>query len=744
MKIATAPRADSKRWTQNEITFEELASWTDEPALTKQCGNYVLGELKGSRRTKDTVLARSAFTLDADYNVDDSVVQAIELLGYRAVIHTTWRSTPEAPRYRIILPASRDMTAAEYRAAAQVLMRQLGEEHFDPAGALPEQYMFRPSAKSPETWQKWVFDEGINVDVDALLEGVSLDLSHEANPRVYKQDPKEIPGTVGAFNRAYSIQEAIDAFELPYDEVIPGELWTKRGSSSVAGVRLVAPGVVFSHHATDPAYNVACSAFDLMRIHRFGELDRDVEPGTPVNRRPSQEAALEFASGLQPVLTELIGQDFVDDLEVEDWLSRLEFNSRTGALKDNVKNWDLLRANWFPALGFNEMTHQVEALESLPWRAPSNSDPAFTEVDLTNLCLAVEREFKLRPSREYVRNIVDAAAARIRINPVRDYLSELTWDGTPRVETCLPGAADTPYNRLVARKTMVAAVARIFEPGIKWDFTTIFYGSEGLGKTYWIDRMARGYSTTLGNISDKDTLLKLQKAWVAVADEGFSLRKADSDAMKEFLTRRVDTFRAPYGRAVADYPRHCVIWGTTNDPIFLRRQEGNRRYLIVHTEERVDFDALDDGYIDQVWAEAVTLYQRGERLYLDEAEEERARASRKEYTEEDPLEGLIEEYSSLPVPRDWSKRSVEARLAWLDAYAESFVEPGKGEVGDLCTVQVWTEVLRRPIGQHSRADLLNIGATLRAAGYVSLGTKWHAPYGTQQVYTKNKGYDDLI
>src|SRR5699024_12437129 len=88
------------------------------------------------------------------------------------------------------------------------------------------------------------------------------------------------------------------------------------------------------------------------------------------------------------------------------------------------------------------------------------------------------------------------------------------WDGTPRLEEALPGVVPTDYTRLVARKCLVAAVARVFDPGCKWDHTLIIYGEEGLGKTHWISRMSKGYTAPLGDIRSKDTLLSMQRSWI--------------------------------------------------------------------------------------------------------------------------------------------------------------------------------------------------------------------------------------
>jgi predicted P-loop ATPase len=337
--------------------------------------------------------------------------------------------------------------------------------------------------------------------------------------------------------------------------------------------------------------------------------------------------------------------------------------------------------------------------------------------------------------------VIDTTAHRRRVNPVRDYLEALVWDGKPRVEECLPGVTPTAFTRMVARKSMVAAVARALNPGCKWDHTLVLYGSEGLGKSFWIEKMSRGYMASLGPLREKDTLLTMQRSWIMVADEGHSLRKTDNDVQKEFLTRTEDVFRMPYDRDTVVHKRHCVIWSTTNDETFLRRQEGNRRYLIVHCETKVDFNALTPDYVDQVWAEAVYLFKQGERLFLDDLESMAAVEERERFVEEDALAGVLSVYLETLVPEDWEEMSPERRVEWLRARNEGLIaEPGTERITRVSTIQLWVEALGRTKGTARRTDLLDIGNTLRRLeGWEPLpGTHRTTWYGTQKLYGRQQ------
>jgi predicted P-loop ATPase len=289
---------------------------------------------------------------------------------------------------------------------------------------------------------------------------------------------------------------------------------------------------------------------------------------------------------------------------------------------------------------------------------------------------------------------------------------------------------------------MVAAVARMFRPGCKWDHVPVLYGPEGLGKTYWIEVVFRRWATSLGRIDNKDTLLVCQQSWAVIADEHHSMRKADQDAQKEFLTRTADMFRMPYDRETLLHPRHWVVWSTTNDQTFLTRQQGNRRYLIVHCQDTVDFDSITDVYVDQLWAEAVYLYRAGEKLYLDPTESALAAEHREPFVEEDTLTGIVLDYLETPVPTDWWERRPESRQSYLFERATGLAPAGEMTIDRVCSMQIWVEALNRRKGDARRHDLTEITNVLkRLPGWRAAPGRTRLPgYGTQLVFIR----EDLI
>lgn len=758
--IVTAPHRDSLHWEASRVSWEDVLAWVRKPGKIKAAGNYLFGTLRPTtvehqdqpctalHRRKDAVLSRSMLTLDVDHPEPDFADRVELLFPYAALMHNTYSSTPDEPRYRLLVPTDRDLAPDEYQVATAALISQLGEGQFDPGTTQPERYMFKPATQNPDWFHYQVIDSDVLV-VDELLVDFEEDLSVQPlpAPNRTKRDPFEIAGVIGSFNKAYAEWDLlIEVYDLPYTKV-SDDRYQLVGARSQAGMGPIqgTEGFVYSHHSNDPAFGKTCSAFDLVRLHRFGDLDEGTSSDTPVNKLPSHLKMVELATADHRAIAEMVGADF--DADSNDWRLRFQRGPRTQKILDVMSNWDLIVDNdpVFNVLCYNEMTKSVEAHADLPWRAVG-PERVIATTDRSEYAFHIEREYNFRPNRLMLDGLIDSHAKKRLVHPLREYLENLVWDGIPRVETCLPGVADSAYNRLVARKSLTAAVARVFKPGCKWDHTLVLYGEEGIGKSWWIDKIARGYSAPLGNPTQKDTLLTLLRSWIMISDEGHSLRKDESDVQKDFLTRTSDVFRLPYDRETLVHPRHSVIWSTTNDETILRRQEGNRRFLIVHCQDRVDFDSMTDEYIDQLWAEAVYLYRAGEQLFLGDLESSSASAERERFVEEDALGGLIQEYLDTLVPEDWWARSPESRKRWLFDRAAGFEPPGTEQIQKTCSTQIWVEALAMKIGEHRRSNLLDITNALnRLEGWESLTKQHRLPgYGPQLIFVRTQTRHRLV
>ena len=280
---------------------------------------------------------------------------------------------------------------------------------------------------------------------------------------------------------------------------------------------------------------------------------------------------------------------------------------------------------------------------------------------------------------------------------MRNYLSKLSWDGYPRLDTLLIeylGAMDRPYVRAVTRKAFTAAVARAMTPGCKYDTMLILAGAQGLGKSTLLDKMSRGwFNDGIRTFEGKEASELLQGVWLVEIGELDAFRQTDVARIKQFLSLRADRFRAAYGRHVKDIPRCCVFFGTTNTAMFLRDRTGNRRFwpVDVGLQPRIKtvWDDLDDDTIDQIWAEAVMRWRLGESLFLTGELEDEAKKEQEDHREISSKEGIILDFVERQVPEDWQKWSLDKRRLFLNGTVEGNVTLVPRN--RICALEIWCE-----------------------------------------------------
>jgi predicted P-loop ATPase len=213
---------------------------------------------------------------------------------------------------------------------------------------------------------------------------------------------------------------------------------------------------------------------------------------------------------------------------------------------------------------------------------------------------------------------VEAVAREASFHPVREHLELLEHDGTSRLDSWLTtylGAAPTPYHREVGRVIMIAAVARIYEPGCKVDTVPIFEGPQGARKSTAVKTLFDPwFSDELADLESKDAAMQARGVWGLEVSELDAMSKAEVSRIKAFISRTTDRFRPPYGSRIVESPRSCVFWGTTNKDDYLKDETGGRRFLPIKIG-RIRVEALERDR-DQLWAEAVIAYRMGSPWWL--------------------------------------------------------------------------------------------------------------------------------
>lgn len=233
---------------------------------------------------------------------------------------------------------------------------------------------------------------------------------------------------------------------------------------------------------------------------------------------------------------------------------------KNGSLKNSLHNITLILENDenLKNIVFNQLADGMEIKGDVPWKHPARF---WRDADDTQLICYVDANYGSFSARNYqigVTKVVDDRS----YHPIREYFDNLPeWDCTPRVDTLLIdylGAADNAYTRAVTRKSLCGAVARIKQPGVKFDSVPVLNGPQGVGKSTLISRLGGDWysdSLSLTDMNDKTAAEKLQGYWIIEIGELAGMKKADIDKVKAFVSRQDDKYRASFGRRVTPHLR---------------------------------------------------------------------------------------------------------------------------------------------------------------------------------------------
>lgn len=790
LHIAVGRSRYEAKWKNKTFTWAELLTRLSETVRThetiaeykamgktnqdqiKDVGGFCAGILKDGRRKNGFVKSRSVVTLDADFAYPE-MWEDVELLAtYAVAAYSTHKHTPDHPRLRFLIPLTRNVSPDEYEAVARKLAAEMGIDYFDDTTYEPARLMYWPSTpKDGEFFFK--YSDLPILDPDTVLAKYTdwkdtsnwPESSRSAGLRrkaAEKQgDPLAKGGLIGAFCRTYTIQEAIAEF-LPeiYTECATAGRYTYNKGSTAAGLVCYDDKFAYSNHATDPASGQLCNAFDLVRIHLFGEEDGDAKDGTPVNKLPSWGKMMEFVSHDERVRVtigeermaqakELFG-DYEDPDDTE-WLKKLK-TAKNGSYETTIANLKLILQN-DPNLkaihGRDRFRDRLTTAGKFPW-AREDTCSVWTDTDDAGLRDYIETVYGIM-AKEKLYDALRLVMEERAFHPVKDFIESATWDGTPRVETLLIdylGAADTPYVREITRKTLTAAVARIYQPGIKFDYMLVLVGKQGIGKTLILQRLAGEWcSNSITEIKGKDAYEALDGVWIAEMGELAALKKADREAIKNYISKTDDTYRKAYARNVTINPRHNIFIGTTNEDAFLEDTTGNRRYWVVdcNAEKRTKLvwrDLPEKGdEVRQIWAEALEIYRSGESIMSLSAEAEAAAVAEQEsHVMEDPRLPIIARWLDIPLPEGWDNKTDFDHAQYYNSTEVMDGELQGVQRTKVCATEVWVECLQQSKSSLTKTEARAINAMLEKLGWVKSDrlTRF-GPYGPQRGFTRRTG-----
>lgn len=848
---------------------------------------FMGGELQGTRRKKEFLIGRDLVNLDVDDVTPaqaDMIFEQVNALGYSYCLYSTRNHTEKKPRYRIIFPLDHTATPDKFDRITQILAARIGlQAQVDNCSERVVQFMYYPNCSADAKYIFKFADKPL-APVDELLNDTILDLHSDGETDAQRaphdwrdlsqqqisnsdlsniytsisevQDPLTKDGIIGDFCRAYNIHDAIARY-LPHlftPSVGFSDRYTWTRGESIDGAVVYENGrFLYSFHSTDPYSGRLLNAFDLVRLHLYGDRDAFAPEKTTMTKLPSYlamknlvkesvriqavkknirnnemreraaafkksqsadatptsatDGALNAASasatdGETDAAIGEVGTLTQSDLTAEptdlgadrtpfdlddtfadydyippdeepvglpwtevardswgdqktkygDW--RDELASDENGTAETINNVLIILNNDENIKGrfaLNEFSGQVEIFATTPWDNKFKTKRTWADSDTHGLRWYIEDVYTIS-KKDSVESALSIYCAQNSFDDLKDYLDGLTWDGTPRLDTLFVdylGAVDSDYTRAVTRKAFTAAVARVMEPGVKYDQMLILVGPQGAGKSTLITTMACGKQAEgFTSFEGKDASVTLQGLWLVEIAELEAMRKTDVSRVKQFLSMRDDWFRPPFGRCPERRPRRCVFFGTTNSYDFLTDRTGNRRFwpvdVGINTPTKSIFKDLANER-DQIYAEAKMRWKAGETLYLPVELSAVAVCHQEDHRGSTGKEGIIEEFLNTPVPPDWETKSIDKRLIWLNTTAESSADPhfvpGYVLREHICAAELWVECFRGRREAFKNSDAKELNEIMRKL------TNWEPVTERFGEYGKQRGFrwigDDL-
>lgn len=680
------------RTGETRAKFDEMTK-SEQDALKAIDGWISTAQCDNNKRNLQNILPRNLLSLDIDYcEVDTMKAIADEntpLSRFESFTHSSRRHTARKPRLRQFYPLKRDVSPEEYHALVRIISYIFDGKRepivqVDAVSARPAQMMFLPTVSKDGDWFCH-HQEGSLLDPDELfglwkkkrgdpLDFANLPLYDKEKELRKHADKSENPltkrGVIGAFCRAYRVEEAIEKFIPEAYTVAEGNnRYLAASGTSTPGAVVYDDGLfLYSYHIHDPAGGKNANVFDLVRLNKFGHLDEEIETTeTDITKLPSYKAMIAFAKEDEGTRHELASEQrevlahFEDesderDEEIEepeeeegdkgntlpkkqkkekkgDFLSKLDRDKQLRILP-TIRNYNLILQHdprLRGAIRYNEFTGQINLCKTIKsgidiipdkiCRDPEGGDLMADEDDAILRAIFDHSEAPGYGIQNHIGNLRDAVVNSARnkpFHPVKTYLESLEWDGENRIDDFLIRflrLEDTPYNREVSRKMLLASVTRIYEPGHKFDFITILEGPQGIRKSTFIKELygQRWFGELDCKLDSPKEIMEVTPGkWGMEMPELDSMKKADAPVFKKFMRKQEYVSRMAYGHRATVMLTQFVCWGSTNETKYLRDSTGLRTFWPVacgiEKGDHIDTELVRSER-DQLWAEALVAYR---------------------------------------------------------------------------------------------------------------------------------------
>lgn len=304
-------------------------------------------------------------------------------------------------------------------------------------------------------------------------------------------------------------------------------------------------------------------------------------------------------------------------------------------------------------------------------------------------------------------------------NPVIEYMEKAAekWDGRKRIDRMLQvylGAEDIPLISKIAQMWLVGAVAKVYDPFVKFDYVLDLVGGQGVGKTSLLQKLGgEWYTDSVTDFANKDNYDIMLKYLIVNDDEMVASNRMSFAETKAFISKTSLRFRKPYMKRTEEFAKNFVLARTTNQKEYLKDKTGERRFLpvLANVEKQKKHPMeIEPETIEQIWGEAITIYRAGADLMFDKKTEEELEVYRETFMYRDEVELQVLEYLEMPIPDNWSSWSIQQQHQYTSKYFDNSneFEPGKSKLTNVSTREMMYNLFMRNSNDKKLSTKINM------------------------------------
>lgn len=291
-------------------------------------------------------------------------------------------------------------------------------------------------------------------------------------------------------------------------------------------------------------------------------------------------------------------------------------------------------------------------------------------------------------------------------NPVKEYMENAknNWDKRQRINQMLQvylGADDKELISKIATMWLVGAVAKVYDPYVKFDYVLDLVGGQGVGKTSFLQKIGgQWYTDAITDFANKDNYDIMLKHLIVNDDEMVASDRMSFAETKSFISKTTLRFRKPYMRRTQEFAKNFVLARTSNHVEYLKDKTGERRFLpvLAHNNQQKKHPMnMTPEVVEQIWGEAVTIYEKGFDLMFDDETEKELHEYREQFMFRDEIETQVLQYLEMPVPQNWESKTTTEQCLYTSKYFANSPEwkSGGQELKRVSTREIMFNIFRR-------------------------------------------------